>query len=74
MAKVIKLIWDFGKPEYFFRRGWTTQITLIRLEKLDFTRKGAGRAEGHAPGSSRRLGVPLAKRDMRHDVCEGATG
>ena len=35
------MIWGFGKPEYFFKRDWTTQITLIRLEKLDFTRESA---------------------------------
>jgi hypothetical protein len=34
-----KLICDFGKPEYFFKRDWTGQITLIRLRKLDFRRK-----------------------------------
>ena len=28
-----KVICDFGKPEYFFRWGWTGQITLIRLKK-----------------------------------------
>jgi hypothetical protein len=39
-----KLICDFGKPEYFFRRDWTGQITLIGLRKLDFTRNPQGRA------------------------------
>jgi hypothetical protein len=39
-----KLICGFGKPEYFFKRDWTVQITLIRLRKLDFTRKSVGRA------------------------------
>jgi hypothetical protein len=34
----IKVICGFGKPE----PGWTTQITLIRLTKLDFTRKSVG--------------------------------
>jgi hypothetical protein len=53
-----KVIWFFGKPEYFFQWGWTGQITLIRLGKLDFTRKSVGgREAGHA---------------TRH--CEGATG
>jgi hypothetical protein len=36
-----KLICDFGKSEYFFGGGWTGQITLIRLGKLDFTRESA---------------------------------
>jgi hypothetical protein len=22
----IKVIWAFGKPEYFFKRGWTTKL------------------------------------------------
>jgi len=35
----IQLICDFGKPEYFFGRDWTGRNSLIRLEKLDFTRK-----------------------------------
>ena len=39
-----KAICDFGKPEYFFRRDWTDRNSLIRLEKLDFTRKSAGGA------------------------------
>jgi len=34
-----KVICDFGKPEYFFGRDWTRQISLIRLRKLDSTRK-----------------------------------
>src|SRR5229473_7421053 len=38
-----RVICNFGKSEYFFGRGWTGQITLIRLEKLDFTRKAGGR-------------------------------
>jgi len=49
-----KVIWFFGKPEYFFQWGWTGQITLIRLGKLDFTRKSVGGA----------------KRDMRHDIAK----
>jgi hypothetical protein len=35
----IKVICGFGKSEYFLQRDWTTQITLIPLEKLGFTRK-----------------------------------
>jgi hypothetical protein len=38
-----KVIWDFGKPEYFFKRDWTGRNSLIRLGKLDFTRKSAER-------------------------------
>ena len=37
-----KVICDFGKPEYFFGRGWTGRNSLIGLRKLDFTRKSAG--------------------------------
>jgi hypothetical protein len=32
----IEVIWVNRKPEYFFKRDWTAQITLIRLNKLDF--------------------------------------
>ena len=38
----IELICGFGKPEYFLRRDWTGRNSLIRLTKLDFTRKFAG--------------------------------
>jgi len=41
---VIKVIWGKRKQEYLFERDWTTQITLIGLSKLDFTRKSAGRS------------------------------
>jgi hypothetical protein len=41
---VYKVICDFGKTEYFFRRDWTGRNSLIRLEKLGFTRKTAGRS------------------------------
>jgi hypothetical protein len=34
----------FEKAEYFFKRDWTAQITLIRLGKLVFARTSAGRA------------------------------
>jgi hypothetical protein len=52
MAADIQLIWGFGKPEYFFGRDWTAQITLIRFRKLDFARKCAGASAGLAAGSS----------------------
>jgi hypothetical protein len=29
----------FGKSEYFFKRGWTGQISLIRHGNFDFRRK-----------------------------------
>src|ERR1700692_2388626 len=47
-----KVICDFGKPEYFFGWGWTGQITLIRLGKLDFTRKCAGARGRDSPPRS----------------------
>ena len=39
-----KVICGFGKTEYFFGRDWTDRNSLIRLEKLDFTRKCKRRA------------------------------
>jgi hypothetical protein len=64
----MKVICGFGKPEYFFGRGWTDRNSLIRLEKLDFTRKSAG-ARGGGPqfGSSQRVG---AIRRARGEICD----
>jgi hypothetical protein len=39
MARLINLIWGKREAEYFLRQDWKTQITLIGLRKLDFTRK-----------------------------------
>ena len=56
-----KVIWFFGKPEYFFQWGWTGQITLIRLGKLDFTRKSVGGARsGTCDTTLRRRDRPLS--------------
>jgi hypothetical protein len=44
-----KVICDFGKPEYFFGGDWTGRNRLIRLSKLDFTRKSAGARGGQQP-------------------------
>jgi len=54
-----KVICAFGKSEYFFKGDWTGRISLIRLGKLDFTRKFDGTG-GWQPGSSQRAG---ARRD-----------
>jgi hypothetical protein len=35
-AIVLEVIWVNRKPKYFCKRDWTTQITLIRFNKLDF--------------------------------------
>jgi hypothetical protein len=37
--RVIKVIWVFGKPEYFSPRDWTGRNSLIPFRKLDFRRK-----------------------------------
>jgi hypothetical protein len=48
------VIWVNRKAEYFYRRDWTTQITLIGLGKFDFTRKlRRGRIRPHAAPKSR---------------------
>ena len=68
----MKVIWGERKQEYFFKRDWTTQITLIRLDKLGFARKSAARA-GKARGSDQANGS--AQRDATCDTLgEGATG
>jgi hypothetical protein len=42
-----KVICGEPKQEYFFKEDWTTQISLIRLKKLDSARKcAAARGEG----------------------------
>ena len=35
------LIWAKREAEYFCAKDWTGQISLIRLDKFDFTRNGA---------------------------------
>ena len=57
-----KVICDFGKPEYFFARGWTGRNSLIQLRKLGFRRKSAGRAGGRIE--------PTGWRDARGGTCD----
>jgi hypothetical protein len=35
-AEVLEVIWVKGERIYFCKQDWTTQITLIRFNKLDF--------------------------------------
>jgi hypothetical protein len=42
-----RLIWVSEKQKYFFQWDWTGQITLIRLNKFDFTRKRHSPDEGN---------------------------
>jgi hypothetical protein len=42
-GKSYKLICISEKQNYFCQGDWTGQITLIRFEKSDFSRKRAGR-------------------------------
>jgi hypothetical protein len=69
-----KVICDFGKPEYFFRRDWTGRNSLIRLRKLDFTRK-IPEARREDPAARIKPTGPddttPARRNIRQDVCEG---
>jgi hypothetical protein len=39
-AELLDLICPTGEAKYFFEDIWTGQITLIRFDKLVFTRKG----------------------------------
>jgi hypothetical protein len=60
----IKVIWGERKQEYFCKRDWTTQITLIRLDKLGFTCKSAGRARGaQRLDEANRVGASRRKVD-----------
>jgi hypothetical protein len=46
----VLLIWGRDKAEYFCKGDWTTQITLIRLDKSAFWRKlPARRLDTHGP-------------------------
>jgi hypothetical protein len=40
----IEVIWGAGEAVYFCEEDWTTQISLIRLDKLAFWRKRPDRA------------------------------
>jgi hypothetical protein len=40
MAGVVGVIWGDSEEVYFFERGWTGQITLKSLGKIDFSRIG----------------------------------
>ena len=55
-----KVICGFGKAEYFFGKDWTGRNSLIRLEKLDFTRKLAGVPA--PPGAADVSGVVVLSR------------
>jgi hypothetical protein len=51
------VIWVNREAEYFLQRDWTGRNSLIRLEKLDFTGKSAGRTrDGPQLGSNQRIG------------------
>jgi hypothetical protein len=39
-AEVIEVIWVRMESKYFCKEGWTGQITLNRLKKLNFARAG----------------------------------
>jgi hypothetical protein len=42
-GELVKMICPTGKAEYFSQEDWTTQITLIRLNKSVVSRKGLRR-------------------------------
>lgn len=39
MAGFVRVIWVWREEVYFFNRGWTGQITLKSLRKIDLSRK-----------------------------------
>jgi hypothetical protein len=41
MAGVVGVIWVCREEVYFFKQGWTGQITLKLLQKIDFSRRSA---------------------------------
>jgi hypothetical protein len=40
-GELVMVICPTAKAQYFFERDWTTQISLIRLDKSGFTRKSS---------------------------------
>src|SRR5258708_25713767 len=44
-GRVLKVIWVKRETEYFFKRDWTAQITLIRFNKIVPRRKGYDAAD-----------------------------
>jgi hypothetical protein len=53
MAGVVGVIWVWREEVYFFNRGWTGQITLKSLQKIDYPRIGnllVGRKRDNAAG------------------------
>jgi hypothetical protein len=40
MARVVGVIWVLREEVYFFNRGWTRQITLKSLQKINSPRIG----------------------------------
>jgi hypothetical protein len=63
MAGDKQVICEKSEAENFFARDWTGRNSLIRLEKLDFTRNSAGahRADRRLNTGSRRSGRLTAK-------------
>ena len=59
MAGVVSVIWGGREQEYFCGWGWTGQITLKLLWKIDFLRRSAicltGGLEGPGGGRLRLL-------------------
>jgi hypothetical protein len=47
MAVDIEVIWVKSEPEYFCERDWTTQISLIQLNKSRCARRAAQRDGSH---------------------------
>jgi hypothetical protein len=60
MAMDIEVIWVGSEAEYFYKRDWTTQIRLIRLNKFLFARNAERRSYWFAFGK-----VPVLWRE-RH--------
>jgi hypothetical protein len=59
MASDIDLIWGKHEAEYFCKRDWTGQITLIRFRKFLFarTRRSLDGANGSASTGRKNVGA-----------------
>jgi hypothetical protein len=68
-----RLICISEKQKYFCMRDWTGQITLIRLDKSDFSRNAprarAGRAERHVRANYREAVARRERSPLRRLSC-----
>jgi hypothetical protein len=74
MARVVGVIWVWREEVYFCNRGWTGQITLKSLQKINFRRIGnlpVGRKKDHAVGCTSSM-TANGSRECARRECVGS--